>query len=516
MKALAETFFKRLVQKDLSLGWTAWHAVWEEKSHQRRQLKQAANRLTMPRRSAAFAHWRHDWDATQQATARKLQKKREDDLESASLEAYAELEQVRMGLQRKLDVSEKERIALLERLTALDGGAAAAERRMQEKETHEKEQRIQHLCGMIARRIQKKDLTRGWAAWLDMFEEKASRQRVLQAAAGRLMRPELAATFAFWLSDWERTKQREEMRVQQEAMREVQAKLQRDIEEMSLKLEAANRSGDTSGSNERVAAAEEALKAQQEKEEREREQRVKHMMEMVARRILKRDLSLGWTAWHAVWEEKSHQRRQLKQAANRLTMPRRSAAFAHWRHDWDATQQATARKLQKKREDDLESASLEAYAELEQVRMGLQRKLDVSEKERIALLERLTALDGGAAAAERRMQEKETHEKEQRIQHLCGMIARRIQKKDLTRGWAAWLDMFEEKASRQRVLQAAAGRLMRPELAATFAFWLSDWERTKLEAERAEHRRREDEAHRSREDLVLELKNMREELAFQV
>ena len=62
----------------------------------------------------------------------------------------------------------------------------------------EKEKRIAHLTQMAVKRMLKAGLTKGWQTWLDMYLEHQRQKRMLAAAAGRLMKPALAAALSVW------------------------------------------------------------------------------------------------------------------------------------------------------------------------------------------------------------------------------------------------------------------------------------------------------------------------------
>ena len=53
------------------------------------------------------------------------------------------------------------------------------------------------------RRLGKRDLARGWQAWLDEFLEKRRKKRLLAAAAGRLIKPALTAALTQWRKGWQ-------------------------------------------------------------------------------------------------------------------------------------------------------------------------------------------------------------------------------------------------------------------------------------------------------------------------
>ena len=61
----------------------------------------------------------------------------------------------------------------------------------EEMAAREKEQRIEHLMQMAAKRMGRKELAMGWQAWSDLYFEGARRKRMLQQAAARLARPKV-------------------------------------------------------------------------------------------------------------------------------------------------------------------------------------------------------------------------------------------------------------------------------------------------------------------------------------
>ena len=71
-----------------------------------------------------------------------------------------------------------------------------------------------------ALRLGKRELSKGWQAWLDPYLERRRHMRMLAAASGRLARPALAAALAHWRTDWQ-----EELRA---ALEEGQQLLARD------------------------------------------------------------------------------------------------------------------------------------------------------------------------------------------------------------------------------------------------------------------------------------------------
>ena len=63
--------------------------------------------------------------------------------------------------------------------------------------------RVEHLCGVAARRIGQLQLSRGWSAWAEGSAERQRRLQALKRAAGRIARPKQAASLTKWRIDWE-------------------------------------------------------------------------------------------------------------------------------------------------------------------------------------------------------------------------------------------------------------------------------------------------------------------------
>lgn len=102
-----------------------------------------------------------------------------------------------------------------------------------------------------------------------------------------------------------------------------------------------------------------------EKGEKEKEKRVQHMSELIARRMLKKDLSRGWTAWHFMWEERVIAQRRLQAAASRIKAPELSIAFGFW-----SSSAAEARRLRD--HEALEAARREAMVLTAQQTMAVE------------------------------------------------------------------------------------------------------------------------------------------------
>jgi hypothetical protein len=199
----------------------------------------------------------------------------------------------------------------------------------------------------------------------------------------------------------------------------------------------------------------ELLKTFEEQRAAEREQRIAHTQQMAVKRIGKRDLTRGWVGWYEAWMEHSRKRNLLRAAGTRLTKPKMIASYQLWRTSWRAAQEALKMRTLEGR---LQAQVTKLSQELEEARQAM--------------------LDGRGLEAElqRQMEERLAAEKEKRIEHTKEMAIRRIGKRDLTRGWVAWSDLYVEKKRRINVLRAAGAKLMRPHLVMSYNSWRRSWD----------------------------------------
>ena len=91
------------------------------------------------------------------------------------------------------------------RQAALEGRGLEAEmERVREAELeYERQKRIAHTQEMAVRRIGRRDLAKGWMAWLTPYLERKHRMRMLAAAGARMAMPKLVACVKHWREDWQ-------------------------------------------------------------------------------------------------------------------------------------------------------------------------------------------------------------------------------------------------------------------------------------------------------------------------
>ena len=308
----------------------------------------------------------------------------------------------------------------------------------------QKEKRVAHLQQMAVKRMMQAGLTKGWQTWLDLYEERQRSMRMLAAAAGRLMRPALAAALTHWRIDWQQ--------MQQAAIKAAYKARVRLAEEASLK---------------KLAQQAEAA----------REARVAHLQQSAARRMMQAGLTKGWQTWLDMYLEHQRHKRMLASAAGRLMKPALSAALSAWREDWGEERQRILEEGQRLMRAEAEGRSLAQQAEIDAVRAEMAAALQAKDEELRKLEEEFGV---GALSREQEhakaLAEQAEAAHEARVAHLQQMAAKRMMQAGLTKGWQTWLDMYLEHQRHKRMLASAAGRLMKPALSAALTHWRDDWQ----------------------------------------
>ena len=275
----------------------------------------------------------------QEALYAELEEHKKRALE-AELAAEQAIEEARLKLEeQKSEFEERVRAADLDRADALklkrrlEGDVEDQKRAMEERLLAEKQKRIAHTQEMAVRRIGKRDLTRGWVAWSDLYLEQRRRKNMLKQAGARLTRPKLVASYAHWRRGWELDeKSKASMSVEERWRAEIAA---RQVVETELSKALQELSAARLAMLEGRGQEAELKRQMEERMAAEKEKRIEHTKEMALRRIGKRDLSRGWIAWHEKWAEVRRRKNMLRAAGAKITKPKLVAAYGAWRRSWD-------------------------------------------------------------------------------------------------------------------------------------------------------------------------------------
>ena len=68
--------------------------------------------------------------------------------------------------------------------------------------------------------------------------------------------------------------------------------------------------------------------------EEQKEQRIAHLQQAAARRMMHAGLTKGWQSWQDAYLERQRHLRMMAAAAGRLQRPKLAAAVTAWREDW--------------------------------------------------------------------------------------------------------------------------------------------------------------------------------------
>ena len=342
------------------------------------------------------------------------------------------------------------------------------------REEQAREARIERLQRQVGRRILNQGLANGWAAWHDMWRARVLAMERLQWVSNRLRTPALESAFGYWGARSADAKQRLTLSAQQAREASLELERQRLVGELCLVRAEADRrvaamQAERLALLERIAQltgghaeAQSLLEAQ---EAAGREERVELLRRQSARRMLHRDLVLGWNAWLEAYEARRYAHGRLRAVSHRLHSPELSRAFEHWRldaaiakrHAMMTTHQKTERALR------AELATLQSSHE--------QQLAAAEESKRLALERQHVELTGTAAERAALAQQKD---REARVAGLTRTIGRRMLHQGLVDGWTAWVALWEARRSSLRQLHVAGNRLRAPELSNAFSFWARD------------------------------------------
>ncbi|KOO28565.1 calmodulin-like 5 [Chrysochromulina tobinii] len=438
---------RRMMNRGLSEAWTAWIAMREARTSAMGRLREIANRLHAPEKSMAFSHWQRDWQEYLRQQQVRAMQEREDALEGTKVGLELELRALRAEFDQRLKAETEKRAVLLQKLAEISGGEASMQALLEAQAEQAKDQRVELLRRQITRRMMNAGLTSAWTAWFSMWQAKTHAMGRLREVANRLHAPE--KSMAAELHEARAVLQKAGLK--RDDGRIDQTEVQRIREEMEAKA---------------------------------KEERIELLRRQVGRRMMNKDLSEAWTAWFEMWSAKTYAMGRLREIANRLRAPEKSMAFSHWQRDWQEYLKHQQIRAWKQREDALEGTTAALEQELKALRVEYEGKLRQAEEAKHLALERqLISLTG---TAEERKAAVEEQAREERIELLRRQIGRRMLNRSLSRGWSAWLEMWEAKTYAMGRLRQVGNRFREPGMSRAFAFWVDQWVETRRAKEMKE------------------------------
>ena len=265
---LAEVALRRMRSRTLAQGWTNWLAPYRLGNQRKRILQFASRSLLKPRQSFAFNHWRWDWKATLARQAR-----------DARAEALL-IERAEVASANAMRAAEKDRL-VAENEIRLQAELQQAQQALADAQAEFAARAARHheelsLAAQLAKESENERLAQSLEA---MAASEAERQKLVADAEAERVRYEAQA---------------------QEIERRLSSDLAAEKERASAELAA------------------------------EKEKHVEHAQQMAIRRLMRRGLALGFSAWSSSYHAKQRQQRVLEMALLRECKKELSNAWAAW------------------------------------------------------------------------------------------------------------------------------------------------------------------------------------------
>lgn len=412
VEMLRRQIARRMLHQGLANGWAAWLELWRAKTYAMSELRRVGTRFQKPRLALAFGFWTYLCGLRRERRLDESARAAHDLLKAESI-ARCELEETVRKLGVRLEMAVREKHELERKLPALlaearETSAEASKLHASELEK-EREARVALLARQIARRVMYSSMARGWGAWVDMWEARRQALRWMREATNRMKRPLVYQVFRVWSFQWEWERRGElqvtereravrikaaykELREEVEGLRETAARVD---EERRLRVAAERHLIQVAGSE----AEQRTLRMAE-----EREARVELLYRQMTRRMMHRDLTLGWGAWLALWSAKTYAMTRLKEVGNRFRRPEVSRAFGLWRDRWFVkVQREEVRRLE------LSSRTVEAQLRHAHFENGqIEMKRAAQEEELAAMRSKMRTLSAEALEKEVQLAEAST------------------------------------------------------------------------------------------------------------
>ena len=205
----------------------------------------------------------------------------------------------------------------------------------------------------------------------------------------RLRAPELSIAFCEWADQWTEA---EQLRRFDEAQKKeldllgnkkvAEAELARVRAEYERKLITAAMEQTAALQRQRIELVGTAEERAGVLEAQAREERIELVRRQMVRRIMNRDIALGFGAWKDLWEATVYAMGRLRDVGNRLRAPELANAFAEWCDDWGETQKLSILEQQQAATMQLAAERDQLLKELQQARLDAETQLAAAERER--------------------------------------------------------------------------------------------------------------------------------------
>ena len=210
------------------------------------------------------------------------------------------------------------------------------------------------------------------------------------------------------------------------------------------------------------------------KEMQDRERWVEICQQQAVRRMKNRELAVAWATWQEVHFGKVRQLQLLAAAGARLQRSMLVAALAHWRDDWEATEERKLRHALASKHMDASRRAVELEEHIVDLKVEHAAALSAAERTKRAALAELRVRLAGST--EERLAGLEAQAAAERIELYGKQAVRRMRNQGVGAAWVTWEALYSERLRQVQLLAGAGARLSKPRLTAAFAQWFGDWE----------------------------------------
>ena len=333
VQLIAESMLRRMIQRGLARGWTAWHGQWAGVVRRKRMLAAAGSRLQRPMVTAALWSWRTGWADAMRERAGMSHVRLLKESESEKRALGAQISRLKAEHAQQLDAAAAQRARLEAKLRAAGVEMEDIQHDAVRKEAERRERRVAEMQQRAMRRISNQGIMRGWSRWQYEWYEKARQKRMLRSVGSRLLRPKVVLTLNTWKADWVATQQAQVAR---------QLKLQ--LAEQLRTQEAREAELRSMGAEQASQAVADLELAHAELLKREKEARVEHLHTKAAKRIANQGFIRGFSAWQHHFYEEARLKRLLAAYAAKMCRPTLVAAFVNWQREAASLAKAAALK----------------------------------------------------------------------------------------------------------------------------------------------------------------------------
>ena len=406
---------RRIMNREITLGWTAWKERWEAKTYAMNRLRECGNKLREPGLASKFILWSE--------VALELRREKEY---ANSLKANAGLEGQLRYANYQLNQLNIVKAAQDDELKGLQQKASALGNSV--KDTREQ------LAAAVAYKRELAELKELYKDTKEDLDEAEKRIDIVKA--------ELA-------------EQREgSENLVKKLLREQRLVFDTEVADLTRQLDV------------KTAA-------------QEKEARIEVLRKVAMRRMLFAAINRGWEAWRELTEARHEAMNALRTLGSKVGAKNLGAAFTLWTRNWQDEKHYMlhASKEQQQARHHKEVSQLEKA--VDELRVDLEtttsQKQTVIEK-MLELQQQVVDLGGETEGVKTLLAEQAEVEKTRRVETFGRQVIRRIMHDGLRKGFTSWNEMWKSMRHAKDTLSRTAQRFRAAIVKSFFAAWIVEWE----------------------------------------